>query len=146
MFLFSLSLLSSKHKLTWLVVLFLCAAPSIWNTLPYEGRSSNPSSFYKSSLKTQFFSLTLWRLCVCVVCVCVHATVHMPCCSPHQQAVRQCTYGRPGVAYIDMPGDLIVGKVAETSVRWVWDLAFSELSVSALPDVGSDPGIVYFML
>ena len=170
MFLFSLSLLNSKHKLTWLVVLFLYAAPTVWNTLPYEGRSSNPSSFYKSSLKTQFFSLTLWCMCplthphftshlskpsfsvwpydvcVCVLCVCVHATVHMPCCSPHQQAVRQCTYGRPGVAYIDMPGDLIVGKVAETSVRWVWDLAFSELSVSALPDVGSDPGIVYFML
>ena len=95
MFLFSLSLLSSKHKLTWLGVLFLCAAPSIWNTLPYEGRSSNPSSFYKSSLKTQFFSLTIWCICplthphftshlskpsfsvwpydvcVCVLCVCV---------------------------------------------------------------------------
>ena len=33
------------------------------------------------------------------------------------QAVRHCTYGRPGVAYIDMTGDMIVGKVAENSVR-----------------------------
>ncbi|KAK7109673.1 hypothetical protein V1264_013673 [Littorina saxatilis] len=36
-----------------------------------------------------------------------------------EKAVRQCTYGRPGVSYIDMSGDMIVGKVAEKSVRYV---------------------------
>jgi 2-hydroxyacyl-CoA lyase 1 len=36
-----------------------------------------------------------------------------------EKAVRKCTYGRPGVAYIDLPGDMIVGKARESSVRLV---------------------------
>ncbi|KAK7508561.1 hypothetical protein BaRGS_00000127 [Batillaria attramentaria] len=36
-----------------------------------------------------------------------------------EKAVRQCIFGRPGVAYIDMSGDMIVGKVAEQSVRFL---------------------------
>ncbi|KAL8622388.1 hypothetical protein ACOMHN_041716 [Nucella lapillus] len=35
-----------------------------------------------------------------------------------EKAVRQCTYGRPGTAYIDIPGDMIVAKVPESSVRY----------------------------
>ena len=34
---------------------FSYAAPTVWNTLPYEIRSSNTSSYFKSSLKTYLF-------------------------------------------------------------------------------------------
>ena len=47
---------------------FSYAAPTVWNTLPYEIRSSNTISSFKSSLKTYLFQRSYW---VCV-CVCVH--------------------------------------------------------------------------
>ena len=42
---------------------FSCAAPTVWNTLPYEIRSSNTISSFKSSLKTYLFQQSYW-LCV----------------------------------------------------------------------------------
>ena len=44
---------------------FSYAAPTVWNTLPYEIRSSNTISSFKSSLKTYLFQQSYW-LCVCV--------------------------------------------------------------------------------
>ena len=46
---------------------FSYAAPAVWNTLPYEIRSSNTISSFKSSLKTSsFFSSPTDCVCVCV--------------------------------------------------------------------------------
>ena len=39
-------------------------APTVWNTLPYEIRSPNTISSFKSSLKTYLFQQSYW-LCVC---------------------------------------------------------------------------------
>ncbi|KJE98098.1 2-hydroxyphytanoyl-CoA lyase, variant 1 [Capsaspora owczarzaki ATCC 30864] len=36
-----------------------------------------------------------------------------------ERAVRLTTYGRPGAAYIDLPGDMLTGKVPESSVQYV---------------------------
>jgi len=36
-----------------------------------------------------------------------------------EKAYRTCTYGRPGACYIDMAGDMIVGKVSEEKVRFL---------------------------
>ena len=44
---------------------FSYAVPAIWNTLPYEIRSSNTMSSFKSSPKTDLFQQSYW-LCVCV--------------------------------------------------------------------------------
>ena len=46
--------------------LCVCAAPTVWNTLPYEIRSSNTISSFKSSLKTYLFQQSYWCVCVCV--------------------------------------------------------------------------------
>ncbi|KAH9488516.1 2-hydroxyacyl-CoA lyase 1 [Bulinus truncatus] len=35
------------------------------------------------------------------------------------KAVRTCLFGRPGVSYIDMPGDLIVGEVEASRIRFL---------------------------
>jgi 2-hydroxyacyl-CoA lyase 1 len=35
-----------------------------------------------------------------------------------EQAVRTCISGRPGPAYIDLPGDIILGKVEEEDLTW----------------------------
>ena len=36
-----------------------------------------------------------------------------------EKAVRTCIQGRPGVAYIDLPGELIVGMEEESTVKWM---------------------------
>ena len=43
---------------------FSYAAPTVWNTLPYEIRSSNTISSFRSSLKTYLFQQSYW-LCAC---------------------------------------------------------------------------------
>lgn len=50
-----------------------------------------------------------------------------------EKAVRTSTYGRPGAVYIDMSGDLIVGKVPEDKVRFL-PLCPLPPSVFANPD------------
>ena len=44
---------------------FSYAAPIVWNTLPYEIRSSNTISSFKSYLKLIFFSSPTECVCVC---------------------------------------------------------------------------------
>ena len=48
---------------------FSCAAPSIWNSLPFKVRLSSTPASFKSSFKSHLFKQSYW-LCVCV-CVCV---------------------------------------------------------------------------
>ena len=46
---------------------FSCAAPSIWNNLPFKVRLSSTPASFKSSFKSHLFKLSYW-LCVCVLC------------------------------------------------------------------------------
>ncbi|XP_076460393.1 2-hydroxyacyl-CoA lyase 1-like [Babylonia areolata] len=52
-----------------------------------------------------------------------------------EKAVRQSIYGRPGASYIDLPGDMIVAKVPEKSVR-------SQQSCPSPPPVLSSPSSI----
>ena len=70
------------HLLGWRS--FSYAAPSVWNCLPCQVRSSNTLTSCKSALKCLLFKLSYWRCaCVCVhVCVCVwvHECVRVYVC------------------------------------------------------------------
>ena len=57
---------------------FSYAAPSVWNSLPCNVRSSNIFTSFKLSLQCHLFKLSHW-LCVCV-CMCVRVCVRVWVC------------------------------------------------------------------
>ena len=59
---------------------FTYAAPSVWNSLPCQVRSSITLTAFKSSLKSHLFRLSYW-LCVCV-CACAFAHTCVCACVP----------------------------------------------------------------
>ncbi|PVD30148.1 hypothetical protein C0Q70_09410 [Pomacea canaliculata] len=52
-----------------------------------------------------------------------------------EKAVRQSTFGRPGVSYIDLPGDMIAGRVPEKSLRFIHSCPSPPLMCASMSSV-----------
>ncbi len=60
-----------------------------------------------------------------------------------EKAVRMCLSGRPGVCYLDFPGDMLRGSVAPSIVRWMPKFVGSPLSCPDINSVKSAVQLLY---